>query len=74
MKRKEFLNQFTEQPVYLKNDAEGAVIRTEPANSDLKIWVKIKGKEEFEAKPGSSLVADSFSIQNRITKEEYYNF
>jgi len=40
----EFLQLFAKQPMYFKNDFEGAVVRTETNGNK---FVKFKGKEEF---------------------------
>ncbi|MFZ4548045.1 MAG: hypothetical protein ACOYN4_11450 [Bacteroidales bacterium] len=74
MNRKQFLESFNNGPVYLKNEAEGAVVRTSPSDKGLLIFVKLKDQPEFEAKDGSSLVADSFAVENIITKFEYDNY
>jgi len=71
MERIEFLNLFAKQPMYFKNEFEDAVVRTE-TNGDK--YVKLKGKEEFKAVQGSSLVVDCSAEAFMITKEEYDNF
>ena len=71
MTRSEFLQLFAKQPMYFKNDFEDAVVRTE-TNGDK--YVKLKGKQEFKAVRGSSLVVDCLAEAFMITKDEYDNF
>lgn len=69
MTQKQFFNLLSKQPVYCINEHEEAVIRTEPGKDGLNKWVKLKGKEEFKAKLGSSLVVDGliqYDYQRRV--------
>ena len=66
-----FIDKFSEGIVYFRNTHEDAVLKSIP---DEGIFVKLRGGEEFKAKPGSALVADATLEGAEITKEEYNNF
>ena len=65
-----FEKRLGRETIYLFNDMEDAVVKSTPEG----YWVKIKGMEEFKAKPGSSLVADAVLERKEITKKEYDDF
>jgi len=70
----EFFKLFSKQPMYFINEYEEAVVRTEPGEVGCNIFVKLKGKQEFKAVRGSSLVVDCLAEAFMITKDEYDNF
>lgn len=71
MTREEFLQKFSKQNVYLKNENEEAVVKFTP---DGKRLIKFKGQKPFESIKGSSVVADIRFEQYEITEEEYNNY
>lgn len=55
---------------YLENKSENAVIKITRDGT----FVKIKGLQEFKAKPGSNLVAEAMLELAVIEKEKYDSF
>lgn len=74
MTHEQFLTALGTKPMYLKNSFEDAVLRTEPTATGLVVHVKFKGKQEFMAKKGSTVVADAYLEQALISEKEYLNF
>ncbi|GAB1403131.1 hypothetical protein MASR1M74_03090 [Lentimicrobium sp.] len=72
MTRDELFKKLRTEKLYFRNEFEEAVIRSDP--SDEHFYVKFKGKKEFLAKEGSSVVADAIIVENLITREEYEQY
>lgn len=72
MTRDELFEKLSKEPLYFINGFEEAVIRSDP--SEEHFYVKFKGKKEFLAKVGSSVVADAIIAENLISKEEYEQY
>lgn len=71
MTREEFLQKFSKQDVFLKNENENAVVKFTPEG---KQYVKFKGEQPFEAAKGSAIVSDVRFEEYEITEEAYNNF
>lgn len=61
-------------PIYLLNDYEDAVFRTQIDDGQLRVFCKLKGREEFETSYKSGIFKDVFSIHYLISKEEYEKY
>lgn len=72
MTRDELFKKLRTEKLYFRNEFEEAVIRSDP--SDEHFYVKFKGKKEFLAKEGSSVVAVAIIVENLITREEYEQY
>lgn len=76
MKReKDIHDLIREGPVYLINDYENAVFRTEIDDKhQLRVFCKIKGKPEFETSLSSGIFKDVYTTHYMISKEEYEKY
>lgn len=72
MTREELFKKLRTETVYFRNEFEEVVIRSDPSKEYF--YVKFKGKKEFIAKSGSSVVADAIISENIISKAEYDNY
>ena len=60
-------------PVYLVHQFEECMIRTEPGTR-LRVFVKFKGKEEFESSQSSNIVTEAFMEWVEGNREQYKNY
>ena len=73
IKSEDLRNLILKQPVYLFNDYEEAVIRTEPGE-EITFYIKFHGGTEFEAKDGSELITDTLLQPLIISEEDYKKY
>lgn len=71
MTKEEFDQKLIKQTVYLLNEHEGIVIRSEP-NGDF--FAKIKGYKEYKIDHDTDTVYEAILDQKEITKEEYEKY
>lgn len=66
----ELYTMIAQGDTYLENKSENAVIKITRDGT----FVKVKGLQEFKAKPGSNLVAEAMLELAVIAKEKYDSF
>lgn len=66
-----FMEAFAERTVHFSYPFEEAVFKTVPNDA---CYVKLRGKKEFKAIPGSKLVADAMLECREISEQAYLDF
>jgi hypothetical protein len=74
MRESEKVDRFRSGPVFLFNEFEGCMIRTEFKNGRMKVFVKFEGEEEFEGKQSSTIVTDAIMEWNEVSREQYESY
>lgn len=67
-------NLLAKKIIYLYDSFEGVVCKIIPSGKDSTVFLKFKGKKEFETDPKSNLVFDIEQGGNIITEKEYNGF
>jgi len=66
-----FLERFSKEVIYLENEFEGVVFKSEPNGN---VEQKRKGEKATKTKEGSKLFTEALSEPKEITKEEYLKY
>lgn len=67
----EFSIKIMNEPVYFYNDFENAVVKARRVEDKIEYFIKLSGKLEFKAVPGSRLVMDTLMDGMEISRISY---